>query len=86
MTRDAKRLHVFLKIVCVVVLAGHWLDFYMMVTPGTLGHSGAFGLTEIGLYLIFGAAFVFVTLSALSKKPLVAKNHPMLAEAKHHHI
>ena len=86
MTRDAKRLHVFLKIVCVVVLAGHWLDFYMMVTPGTLGHSGAFGLTEIGLYLIFGAAFVFVTLSALSKKPLVAKNHPMLAEAQHHHI
>ncbi|WP_339697440.1 quinol:cytochrome C oxidoreductase [uncultured Roseivirga sp.] len=86
MTRDAKRLNVFLKIVCIVILGGHWIDFYLMVTPGTLGENGAFGLTEIGLFLVFGVAFVFVTLTALSKSALVAKNHPMLEEAKHHHI
>ena len=86
MTRDAKRLHVFLKIACVVILAGHWLDFFLMATPGTLGESGALGLTEIGMYLVFGAAFIYVTLNALSKRPLVAPNHPMLDEAKHHHI
>lgn len=86
MTRDAKRLNVFLKIVCVIVLAGHWLDFYLMITPGTLGAEGAFGLTEIGMYLMFGSAFLFVVLTALSKFNLVPKNHPMLAEAEHHHI
>jgi len=86
MTRDTKRLFVFLKIVCVVILAGHWIDFYLMVTPGTLGDGSAFGLTEIGLFLVFGAAFVYVTLKALSKNALVAKNHPMLEEAKNHHI
>lgn len=86
MTRDAKRLNVFLKIVCVIVLLGHWLDFYLMITPGTLGAEGAFGLTEIGMYLMFGSAFLFVVLGALSKFNLVPKNHPMLAEAKHHHI
>lgn len=86
MTRDAKRMHVFLKIACVVVLAGHWLDFFLMATPGTLGESGALGLTEIGMYLVFGAAFIYVTLNALAKRPLVAPNHPMLDEAKHHHI
>lgn len=86
MTRDAKRLTVFLKIVCVVVLLGHWIDFYLMATPGTMGEEGAFGLTEIGMFLIFGAAFVFVTLNALTKYALVPKNHPMLEEAKHHHI
>lgn len=86
MTRDAKRLHIFLKIACVVVLAGHWLDFFLMATPGTLGESGAFGLVEIGMYMVFGAAFIYMTLSALSKKALVAPNHPMLNEAKHHHI
>ena len=86
MTRDAKRLTVFLKIACVVVLAGHWLDFYLMATPGTLGASGAFGITEIGMYMVFGAAFIWVTLTALSKRALVAPNHPMLDEAKHHHI
>ncbi|GAB5523903.1 MAG: hypothetical protein Roseis2KO_17750 [Roseivirga sp.] len=86
MTRDAKRLFVFLKIACIVVIAGHWLDFYLMATPGTLGESGGFGLTEIGMYMFFGAAFIYVTLNALSKQALVAKNHPMLEEAKHHHI
>lgn len=86
MTRDAKRLNVFLKIACIVVIGGHWLDFYLMVTPGTLGESGAFGFTEIGLYLMFGAAFLFVMLRALSSFALVPKNHPMLQEAKHHHI
>jgi hypothetical protein len=86
MTRDAKRLNVFLKIVCVIVLLGHWLDFYLMVTPGTLGAEGAFGLTEVGMYLMFGSAFLFVVLTALSKFNLVPKNHPMLQEAEHHHI
>lgn len=86
MTRDAKRLHVFLKVACIVILAGHWLDFFLMVTPGTLGELGTLGLTEIGMYLMFGSAFIYVTLSALSKRALVAPNHPMLGEAKHHHI
>ena len=86
MTRDAKRLNVFLKIVCIVILGGHWIDFYLMATPGTLGENGAFGLTEIGSFLVFGAGFLFVTLTSLAKAPLVAKNHPMYEEAKHHHI
>ncbi|WP_422354539.1 quinol:cytochrome C oxidoreductase [Roseivirga pacifica] len=86
MTRDAKRLNVFLKLVCVIVLVGHWLDFYLMMTPGTLGAEGKFGLTEVGMYMMFGSVFVFVVLSALSKFNLVPKNHPMLPEAKHHHI
>lgn len=86
MTRDAKRLNVFLKIVCVIVLLGHWLDFYLMITPGTLGAEGAFGLTEVGMYMMFGSAFLFVVLSALSKFNLVPKNHPMAGEAAHHHI
>jgi len=58
----------------------------LMATPGTMGEEGAFGLTEIGMYMIFGAAFVYVTLNALTKYALVPKNHPMLEEAKHHHI
>ncbi|OEK05304.1 quinol:cytochrome C oxidoreductase [Roseivirga misakiensis] len=85
-TRDAKRLNVFLKIACIVIILGHWVDFYLMITPGTLGESGSFGLTEIGMYLMFGAAFLFVVMKALSSYALVPKNHPMLEEAKHHHI
>jgi len=86
MTRDAKRHGVFLKIVCVVVLFGHWLDFYLMVTPGTLQENGGFGFLEIGTILVYMAAFLYVVLNGLTKSALVPKNHPMLQESMHHHI
>jgi len=86
MPRDAKRHTVFLKIVTIVVLIGHWFDFYLMVTPGVMKEDGGFGLLEVGMALIFGVAFLFVALTSLAKLPLVAKNHPMLEEAKHHHV
>lgn len=86
MTRDAKRFTSTLIVVCPIVIVGHWFDFYNMITPGVMKTEGAFGLVEIGLFLIFAAVFVFVTLSALAKYPLVAKNHPMMGEALNHHI
>ncbi len=86
MTRDAKRQASMLKVVCPIIIVGHWFDFYNMVTPGVMKHNGGLGLLEIGLGLIFFAVFLFVTLSALSKVPLVAKNHPMMAESLNHHI
>jgi len=86
MTRDAKRHMSMLKVVCPIVILGHWLDFYNMITPGVMQYNGSLGLLEIGLGLIFLAGFLFVALNALSKVPLVAKNHPMMAESLNHHI
>lgn len=86
MTRDAKRQLIFLKIVACVIIVGHWLDFYMMIMPGTLGSFAGFGLVEFGTVLTFAGLFVFVVSNALSKAPLIAKNHPMLQESIHHDI
>lgn len=86
MTRDAKRHNIFLKLVCTLIIFGHWVDFFLMVQPGTLGHNGGLGLMELGMLLVYGAAFAFVALGNLSKKNLVPKNHPMLEESYHHHI
>ncbi|MDH5608131.1 MAG: quinol:cytochrome C oxidoreductase [Cyclobacteriaceae bacterium] len=86
MTRDAKRHARFLKVITPVVIFGHWIDFYLMVTPGTLRENGGFGLLEIGLLTVYAGAFIYVVLNALSKSALVAKNHPMLKESLHHHI
>jgi hypothetical protein len=86
MTRDAKRHLSTLKLVCPIVIVGHWFDFYNMITPGVMKTEGGFGLLEIGLALVFAAAFIFVTLNALTKFPLVPKNDPMMAESLHHHI
>ena len=86
MTRDAKRHIAMLKLVCPIIIVGHWFDFYNMVTPGIMQYDGSLGLLEIGLALIFFALFLFVSLNALSKIPLVAKNDPMMAESLNHHI
>ncbi|WP_194777102.1 quinol:cytochrome C oxidoreductase [Pararhodonellum marinum] len=86
MTRDAKRHAIFLKVVCSLIILGHWFDFFLMVQPGTLGQNGGFGLIEFGMLLVFGSAVAFVVLSNLSKRNLIAKNHPLLEESYHHHI
>jgi hypothetical protein len=86
MTRDAKRKMTILKIVCMVVLIGHWSDFYLMIVPGTLKENGGLHFLEIGTMMIYLSIFLFVVLNALSKVPLVAKNHPMIEESVNHHI
>lgn len=86
MTRDSKRHTIFLKVVCTIIILGHWFDFFLMVQPGTLGHNGGFGLMEIGMLLVYASAVAWVVMSNLAKHNLVAKNHPMLEESYHHHI
>lgn len=86
MTRDSKRHSVFLKLMCTIILLGHWMDFFLMIQPGTLGHNGGIGPMEIGLLLVYASAFIFVVFSNLAKTRLVPKNHPMLEESLHHHI
>ncbi len=86
MTRDAKRQISMLKVVCPIVIIGHWFDFYNMVTPGVMQENGGIGFLEIGLGLVFAATFLFVVLNSLTKFPLVAKNHPFMEESMNHHI
>jgi hypothetical protein len=86
MTRDAKRQIATLQLVCPIVIVGHWFDFYNMVTPGVLQHDGGIGFIEIGVALVFLAAYLLVVLTSLSKIPLIGRNHPMLEESLHHHI
>jgi hypothetical protein len=88
MSRDAKRKTTLLKWVCVILILGHWLDYYMMIMPDTVGPNGrGFSYEEIGTFIGFAGLFTFVVLTALSKfKSLVPKNHPFLEESLHHHV
>jgi hypothetical protein len=86
MTRDAKRHQSFLKVASIVLIGGHWMDFYLMIMPGTLKDESGFGFIELGTFLVYGGAFLYVFCTTLAKAPLVPKNHPMLEESVHHHI
>ncbi|HLU88532.1 MAG TPA: hypothetical protein VKZ51_01780 [Cyclobacteriaceae bacterium] len=86
MTRDSKRHTIFLKVICTLIIFGHWMDLFLMVQPGMLGHHGGIGFMEIGMLLLYAAVVGFVVLAGLAKLNLVPKNHPMLGESYHHHI
>jgi hypothetical protein len=86
MDREAKRSFNMITVAGVIIVFGHWMDVFQMVMPGALKDEWGFGPLELGMFLGFLGAFLYVTHSALSKASLVAKNHPFLDEAAHHHV
>jgi hypothetical protein len=86
MDRDNKRSENRLMVVCIIVLCGHWVDYYQMIMPGAVEDRNGFGPIEVGTSLGFIGLFTFTVLTALSKKPLIAKNHPFLQESLNHHL
>ncbi len=86
MTRDAKRYMILLKVAACGIIVGHWLDFYLMVMPFTLGDKGGISFIELGFIAIYAGGFILVVGSNLGKALLIPKNHPMLEESMHHDI
>jgi Ni/Fe-hydrogenase subunit HybB-like protein len=91
MARDSKRAIPVLKTACVILILGHWLDYWQMIMPGSVGPQSSWMVEiswiEAGVFIGFAGLFTFGMLTALSKfKSLVPKNHPLLDESLHHHI
>jgi hypothetical protein len=81
MAKESKRTMLILKIVACAILIGHYIDFYMMIMPGTVGKHYDFGLVEFGCIMIFASAFIYMFAYQLSKASLIAKNHPFIKES-----
>lgn len=91
MSRDSKRVVKVLKTACIILILGHWLDYFQMIMPGAVGPQSHWyteiGPIEITVLVGFIGLFTFLALNALSKfKSLVPKKHPLLEESLHHHI
>jgi hypothetical protein len=91
MTRNSKRNYATMTFMSLLIIFGHWLDFYQMVFPGPLKDAET-GTTyvptilyDFGIALGFVGLILFVTGRALSKAPLLAKNHPLIKESVIHH-
>ncbi|WP_281226894.1 quinol:cytochrome C oxidoreductase [Flavobacterium aquiphilum] len=82
---DFKRITWILVMAGIVILLGHYVDFFNMIMPGTVGDQWFIGVPEIASVLFFLGLFIFVAFTALSKAPLVAKNNPFIEESKHFH-
>jgi len=91
MARDSKRAIPVLKTACVILILGHWLDYWQMIMPGSVGPQSSWAVEiswiEGGVFIGFAGLFTFAMLTALSKfKSLVPVKHPFLEESLHHHI
>ncbi|MBP6214773.1 MAG: quinol:cytochrome C oxidoreductase, partial [Chitinophagaceae bacterium] len=85
MTRDAKRNYGTITFMSLLIIFGHWLDFYQMVFPAVSPNKVPMILYDFGVALGFVGLIMFVTGRALSKAPLLAKNHPFVKESLIHH-
>ena len=85
MSRNSKRNYATLTFMSLLIIFGHWLDFYQMVFPGHQKEHVPMILWDFGVALGFVGLIMFVTGRALSKVPLLAKNHPFIKESVIHH-
>lgn len=82
MTRNTKRQPLILAIISIVVLMGHYLDLYLAIMPGAVGHENAkIGLLEIGLPFLYLAAFIAIVFVFFEKAKPVPENHPYFIES-----
>jgi len=86
MSRDAKRHAGILTMVGVIILTGHWLDVYILISAGSLGANAKIGFLEVGVALIAAGFFIRTILNNLTKAPLTPVHHPFLDESIHHEI
>jgi hypothetical protein len=85
MRRGAKRNYTTMTFMALLIIFGHWLDFFQMVFPGVSKDKVPMLLYDFGVALGFVGLIMFVTGKALSKAPLLAKNHPFVKESVIHH-
>lgn len=82
---DFKRITPIVVGAGVVILAGHYIDFFNMIMPATVGDQWFIGVSEIASVLFFLGLFIFVVFTALTKVPLTPKRNPFIEESKHFH-
>jgi hypothetical protein len=71
--------------VLILLIAGHYIDLYGQIMPGTTGEIHL-GFIEIGTFLGYAGLFILVVGYCLSRASLIPRNHPYLGESLEHHF
>ncbi|NVK52534.1 MAG: quinol:cytochrome C oxidoreductase [Flavobacteriaceae bacterium] len=75
----------FVVIGGLVILAGHYIDVFIMVMPATVGDQWFFGIPEMSALLFFIGLFIFATFRSFAKAAPIPKGNPFLKESEHYH-
>jgi hypothetical protein len=85
MRRSSKRNYTILVFTSVVIIMGHWLDFYQMVMGSVSKDHVELNLFDFGVAAGFIGLIMWSTGNALTKFSLIPKNHPFFKESIIHH-
>jgi Ni/Fe-hydrogenase subunit HybB-like protein len=86
MRRGSKRNYTTLTFLAVLIILGHWVDFYQMVMPGTMHDHYSLGWFEFGLLVFYAGLIMHFVGKGLAKKPLVSLHHPYIKESVIHEV
>ena len=81
MARPSKRNYFTVTFMAMVIIFGHWLDFFQMVMPGPLGEHWHINWYEIGIFMGFAGILIFCVSRTLAKTSLVPNNSLLLKES-----
>jgi hypothetical protein len=80
MARPSKRNYFTVTFMAMIIIFGHWLDFYIMTMPGPLGANWHLGWYEMGIFAGFAGLMMFTVSRMLTKASLVPHNNVLLKE------
>lgn len=87
LTRNSKRVVGPAVAMAILLIFGHWMDFFSMVVPELIPNGGGFGIIGLGAFLAISSIFGYISLSTLSKyKDLASTTHPYYQESLRHNI
>ncbi|HEY1201880.1 MAG TPA: quinol:cytochrome C oxidoreductase [Niastella sp.] len=85
MSRGAKRNYTTVTFMAILIIFGHWLDFYQMIHASLFPDHVTLNVFDFGVAAGFVGLIMFAVGRALTKAPLVAQNHPFIKESIIHH-
>ncbi len=85
MKRSAKRNYTLMTFMAVLIIFGHWIDFYQMVMGSVRPEDAGLSWLDFGIAFLFVGLMIFFVGKALAKKPLLPVYHPFVKESVIHY-
>ena len=85
MKRGAKRNYTLVTFMAVLIIFGHWIDYYQQIMGSISKEHVTLGWLDFGILSLFVGIMIFGVSKSLASKPLVPTYHPFLKESIVHH-
>jgi hypothetical protein len=77
-----KRKYNYVSAVAVMIILGHYCDFYHIFMPGSVGMFSDLGFSEIGAFLFMLGLFTFIVMFNITKTKQLHKGNPYYHESE----